>query len=97
MMKEKNNIGLCYRAGEIVVGENLVIEYLRKNNLCYIFLANDAGKNTTKKILDKAKFYNVEVSLEFDSNMLSEAIGKANKKVLGVKKSAQSFLKILRK
>ena len=97
MMKTLNNIGLCFRAGHILVGENLVVEALRKSELCYIFLANDAGFNTTKKIKDKAKFYNVEVDESFDSLTLSRTIGKENKKVLGIKKSGVSFLKILRR
>ncbi len=97
MMKTLNNIGLCFRAGHILVGENLVVEAIRKNDICYIFLANDAGKNTTKKILDKANFYQIEVNLNYDTFSLSKAIGKENKKVLGIKKSGESFLKILRK
>lgn len=97
MDKRENNIGLCFRAGYVVVGENLVVEALRKAELCYIFLANDAGANTTKKIRDKAKFYNVEVDESFDFATLSKAIGKENKKVLGIKKNGVSFLKILRK
>ncbi len=97
MNKIANNIGLCYRAGYVISGETLVVESLRRGDIIYIFLASDAGSNTTKKILNKAKYYKVEVSVEFDTETLSKAIGKENKKVLGIKKSGESFLKILRK
>ncbi len=97
MEKILNNLGLCMRAGQIVLGENLVIQGIRNQEIIYVFLASDAGANTTKQILDKAKYYNVAVCQDYDSFALSEAIGKDNKKVLGIKKSGESFLKILRK
>ncbi len=97
MDKILNNLGLCMRAGQLVVGENLVIDGIRKGEICYVFLANDCGQNTNKQVRDKAKFYNVEICDSYNSLELSNAVGKNNKKVLGVKKSGSNFLKILRK
>lgn len=97
MDKRLNNLGLCFKAGYVLVGENLVVEALRKGEIIYIFLASDAGKNTAKKIYDKAKFYKVEVDGTYDTLALSNTIGKENKKVLGIRKNGASFLKILRK
>ena len=48
-----------------------------------------------KKVLDKCKFYNIEVDLSFSSNEISLAIGKENKMVIGI--TNESFLKILKK
>ena len=40
--------------------------------------------NTTKKIIDKANFYQVKVINCFTSSELSKAIGKNNRMVIGV-------------
>lgn len=92
-----NNLGLCMRSGNLVIGESPVVDALKNGTVCYIFLANDASTNTKKKITDKAKFYNVEVCLDYNSFELSQAIGKENRKVLGLKRTGSNFLKILRK
>ena len=85
------------RSGNIIIGENLVVSALKEGKLCYVFLASDTGPNTTKKILDKSKFYEVEVNNEYDTLSLSQALGKENIKVIGIKKSGRGFLQILRK
>ncbi len=95
MDKILNNIGLCQRAGGIVSGEEMVVEELRQGKIFLIFLAKDAGTNTTKKIKDKAKFYNVEVNESYSSLELSNAIGKNGRMVLGI--SNKNFLNILKK
>lgn len=95
MDKILNNIGLCQRAGGIVSGEEMVVEELRQGKIFLIFLAKDAGANTTKKIKDKAKFYNVEVNESYSSLELSNAIGKNGRMVLGI--SNKNFLNILKK
>lgn len=95
MDKILSNVGLCQRAGGIVSGEEMIVEQLRQGKIYLIFLANDAGANTTKKIKDKAKFYNVEVNESYSSLELSNAIGKNGRMVLGV--SNKNFLNILKK
>lgn len=97
MNKILNNLGLCMRSGNLIIGESSVLEAIKSGTVCYVFLANDASENTKKRIIDKANFYKVELSLEFSSTELSLAIGKENRKVLGLKKTGSSFLKILRK
>ena len=59
MDKILNNLGLCQRANGLISGEEMVIEGIQSGKVYYIFLANDAGSNTTKQIFDKAKYYNV--------------------------------------
>lgn len=95
MDKRLNNLGLCNKARGLVVGTDIVIDYIRQSKVKYVFLANDASANTQKKVLDKCKFYNVEVDLSFSSNEISLAIGKENKMVIGI--TNESFLKILKK
>ena len=47
----------------------------------FLFLANDAGSNVTKKTTDKCNYYNIEVSTVFNALELSMAIGKPRKTV----------------
>ncbi|NKN41497.1 YlxQ-related RNA-binding protein, partial [Streptococcus alactolyticus] len=55
-------IGLAQRAGKVISGEELVIKAIQTGKAQFIFLANDAGVNLTKKTTDKSHYYNVEVS-----------------------------------
>ena len=90
-----NNLGLCQRAGFVISGEEMVEEYVRQGKVYYIFLANDASNNTKKRVLDKAKYYNVEVDNSYSSLEISTAIGKSGRMVVGVTNSG--FVKILKK
>ncbi len=79
-----NLLGLAFRAKKVVSGEDFCVEGIRKGEIKYLFLASDAGINTTKKITDKAKYYNVTLDNRFTSSELSGAIGKNNRMVIGV-------------
>ena len=95
MDKILSNLGLCQKARGVITGDELVVDAIRQGKVFFVFLANDAGTNTSKKIKDKAKFYNVEVDESYSSSELSLAIGKNNRMVLGI--TDKNFLKILRK
>lgn len=95
MNNRLNNIGLCSRARGIILGEELVVEAIRKKTVYLVFLASDASHNTKKRITDKAKFYDVEVDTSFTSDELSHSIGMTNRKVIGI--SNKGFAKILKK
>lgn len=86
MNKEKtlNMIGLAMRAGKLVTGEELTLKEIRSQKVQLVFVANDAGKNTQKKIKDKSLYYKVPCSDSFTSAELSQAIGK-DRMVIGVK------------
>jgi ribosomal protein L7Ae-like RNA K-turn-binding protein len=78
-----NLLGLAMRAGKVVVGENSVVWGIRKQKDVLVFLAKDTGVHTSKKIMNKAKFYGMPVVRLFTSEELSHAVGKS-RKVLGV-------------
>ena len=78
-------LGLAFRAKKVISGEDFCLEGIRNGEIKYLFLANDAGVNTTKRITDKAKFYNVALDTSFSSEELSSAIGKNNRMVIGIK------------
>lgn len=77
-------LGLAFRAKKILLGAENVVDAIRKNKVCLVFLAEDSAKNTKKLILDKSKYYNVDVIMKWHSNYLSQSIGKTNVKVIGI-------------
>jgi ribosomal protein L7Ae-like RNA K-turn-binding protein len=89
------NLGLCKAARKLVVGEDFTVEAIRNGSCHLVFLASDASKNTTKKIKDKSSYYKVEVIDTYTSNELSQAIGEANRMVIGI--TDRGFAKILKK
>ena len=90
-----NLLGLAKRAGKIIDGEGRVLSSFKAQQPLLIFLANDAGENISKKIKDKATFYNVPIILDFTTDELSQAIGKINRKVLALQ-DAQFIKQIIR-
>ncbi|MFP4286347.1 MAG: L7Ae/L30e/S12e/Gadd45 family ribosomal protein [Candidatus Izemoplasmataceae bacterium] len=79
-----NLLGLAKRAGKIIDGEGRVLSSFKSEKSMLIFLASDTGENIKKKILDKARFYQVEVNQTYTTDELSRAIGKNNRKVLAL-------------
>ena len=77
-------LGLAFIAKKVVSGEDFCLDGIRKGQIKYLFLASDAGVNTTKRITDKAAFYNVVLDTRFTSSELSSAIGKNNRMVVGI-------------
>lgn len=69
-------LGLAWRAGKIVSGEDLVIKAIQQNRARLVILAEDASSSTRKKITDKCSFYQVPVKIAGDRYSLGNAIGK---------------------
>ena len=90
--KNLNILYLAYKAKKVKLSADIVCESIRKNEIKLILLANDAAKNTTKKMLDKASFYKVELNNSLSSQQLSDAIGK-NCKVVGI--TDEGFKKLI--
>ncbi len=77
-------IGLANRARKTVIGEDFSVKTIQAKKAYLVFLANDAGVNTTKKIKEKCEFYNVVLNTEFNTEQLSNAIGNKNRKVVTI-------------
>lgn len=84
MDKILNLLGIAQKAKKVVSGEPFCIEGIRNGQIKLVFLASDAGVNTTKRVTDKANFYNVLIINDFTSIELSKAIGKNNRMVIGI-------------
>ncbi len=78
-----NLLGLMARARKIVTGES-VIDGIRKSKVYFVLIASDASDNTKKMLTDKCKSYHVDYRILFNSDELSNAIGKENRKAVGI-------------
>lgn len=71
-------LGLCRKAGGLIIGTPMVTDSLPKGKIKVVFYASDASANTEKKITDKCSFYKVKcIKTELSSCELSQAIGKS--------------------
>jgi ribosomal protein L7Ae-like RNA K-turn-binding protein len=91
MNKILNLLGLATRGRYVVLGEELVLKAMSTTPGGIVFLATDSGANITKKIMDKSETYRYTVVNTFDSDELSKAIGKTNRKLILV--SDKGFVK----
>lgn len=70
-------IGFAYAAGALVLGTDLVLTAIRRQQARLVILARDVSDRTAKQILDKSDYYKAEV-LRPDCTMeeLARAAGK---------------------
>ena len=83
MDKTLQLLSLVNKANKLITGEEFVTDAIKKNKVFLVFLASDAGVNTTKKINDKTKYYNVPLISSYTSLELSNVIGK-KRMVIGI-------------
>lgn len=83
MDKTLQLLSLIKKANKLITGEEFVTDAIRKKKIYLVFLASDAGVNTTKKINDKTKFYDIPLITKYSSEELSSAIGK-KRMVIGI-------------
>ena len=83
MDKTLQLLSLIKKANKLITGEEFVTDAIRKKKIYLVFLASDAGVNTTKKINDKTKYYDIPLIDKYTSDELSSAIGK-KRMVIGI-------------
>jgi len=69
------------RARKVITGENTVLPTISKHPGAVLFLASDAGDNLSKKARDKAKSYGCTLIDKYNTEQLSHAMGKQNRKI----------------
>lgn len=78
-----NLLGLMMRAGVLASGSQ-VLPAVRQKQAVLVLLATDSSQGTQKQITDKCNFYHVECLMVEDSDRLSAAIGKRNRKSIAI-------------
>ena len=77
-------LGLANRARKITSGEELTVKQIQSGGAKLILLSADASGNTTKKISDKCKSYEVPLKIVENRHLLGQAIGKEARVVVAV-------------
>lgn len=75
----KSLLGLCYKAGFVVVGEESCEKALRNKIAKLVIVATDASDNTKNKFSKKTFFYKVDFFIYGTIDELSCCIGKNNR------------------
>lgn len=79
-----NILGLIFRAGKLVTGEELVVKAVQKQRVNLVIVSEDASENTKKKLSDKCSHYGVPFYIRGDREAIGQAIGKAERVVIGI-------------
>lgn len=93
--KTLGKLGLCRRAGKLVIGAKDVREAILLKRVFLVVLAKDTAENTLRPILRTCEEKNVPVlQTEFSKEEIGASVGYADVAVLGVKDRgfAKSFL-----
>lgn len=77
-------LGLAFKASKLVTGEEMSLVRIKSKKAYLVFLASNAGPNTTKRVTDKCAFYNITLLNLFTSDEISNAIGKDNRMVIAI-------------
>jgi len=78
-------LGLATRAGKTVWGTDACIEYMEKNRIKLILVAKDSSERLRKKFSELCEKKNINFFEFSNVDEISNAIGKHNKAVIGVK------------
>ena len=71
-------LGLCKKAGRLVIGVPMVAKEISEGKIKVVFVAGDASQNAVKKATDKCTFYNVEcIKTDICADILAHAVGKS--------------------
>lgn len=78
MIKEdiSKYLGLMRRSGNLITGQELVINSIRSQKAKLVILTEDIGDSSKKKIIDKCHFYEIPFEIMGTKADLSKAIGQ---------------------
>ncbi|MDC3416361.1 YlxQ family RNA-binding protein [Aquibacillus salsiterrae] len=77
-------LGLAIRARQCTLGEELIIRDIQQQKAKLVLLAKDTGPQTTKKISDKCRYYNIPLRIVDDRDTISKAIGKSGRVAIAI-------------
>ena len=77
-------IGLAARARKVCFGADSVEERVNKKKVKLLIIAEDASERTKDKFKKIAKKENVPLIINGEIEILSKAIGKSNKAIIGI-------------
>jgi len=95
--KIKNLLTLAAKSGNVVSGDETCINYIKKDVVHLIILAEDASENTKKKFKDKASYRDIPIRSWKEKEELGNTIGKAYRTIVCIidKGFAEKILKYI--
>ena len=78
-------LGICAKSGKVLSGMDLVLEEMSKKRVELVIVAQDASEKTIKNIKYYCQRDSVEMLIYGTIIDNSQAIGKHNKAILGIK------------
>lgn len=88
-------LGLSAKAGKICFGRDACIDLIEKRKIKLVIVATDAADRTKKDIKFICDNNNTKICFYGTIEVLSKAIGKSNKAVIGIKE--ENFAKQIEK
>ena len=83
-IKFLSTVSLAKKAGKVVNGEDAVKGAVRDGKAALVILAEDAGKNTVKSIVNSCAYYNVKYICFGSKEELGRATGKNFNAVIAI-------------
>ncbi|MCI8759639.1 MAG: 50S ribosomal protein L7ae [Clostridia bacterium] len=77
-------IGFAARARKICFGADSVELEIKKKKVYLVVIAEDASDRTKEKFTKLGKEYKIPIIIEGEIEILSQAIGKSNKAIIGI-------------
>lgn len=77
-------LGLAYRAGKVIIGEDAVMRTLQMKLAKVVFVAGNASANTIDRFSRKCFFYKTKYCNELTDEEMSSALGKPLCRILAV-------------
>ena len=80
-------MGLAARARKVCFGADSVVLQIKKKKVYLIIVAKDASDRTKDKFRNISYEYEIPIIIEGEIEILSKAIGKSNKAIIGIEDS----------
>ncbi|MEA4962719.1 putative ribosomal protein YlxQ [bioreactor metagenome] len=82
--KVQSMIGMAYKAGRVISGEDPVRFALKKNNIKLLIIAEDASENTKKRFINSAVYYHIPYFIYMTKEELSISLGQKIRSIAGI-------------
>jgi len=83
-------IGFAQKSGKAISGNEMVQAELKKDKVAIVFIGSDISPKSSKKVLSLCETHHVKHYTFFSVEELSQAIGKSDRTVVGIKRSELS-------
>ena len=77
-------LGICAKAGKIISGTEIVIEYIKKNKVKLVIVAQDASEKSKQNMKYICTKNNIDIKEYGTVEENSKAIGKNNRAIIAV-------------